>query len=302
MTSAAPPATLAENLRGAGFISLSMFGFAVNDALMKLLAPETGLFQAIFTRGCMATLLIALLAWRMGALTRLPPREDAPHLMLRAGAEVAATYCYLTALMHLPLAEVSAIAQTMPLAITLAGALFLGERVGWRRWAAIAAGFLGVLIILRPGIAAFQPAAVYAIAGVGFFVVRDLSTRRLSKATPSLLVTLLTAATVTGMGGVGAVADGVWNPMTGWQIAGLAAAAGTVLVGYYFSISGMRTGDVGFISPFRYTVLIWAMLLGFLMFGERPDAFTWTGAALIVAAGLYAFQRERRLARAAAGA
>lgn len=298
---ATPPApagvSFAENLRGAGFIAASMFGFACNDALMKLIAPDLGLFPSILIRGLMASALIAILAWRFGALARLPARADAPWLAVRAAAEVGATLCYLLALMRLPLAEVSAIAQTMPLALTLACALFLGERVGWRRWAAIGAGFAGVLLIVRPGGAAFDPAALYAVVGVALFVVRDLATRKLSAATPSLLVTLFTAGSVTLMGGVGAAAAGVW-PAPSWaEVGGLAAAAGLVLTGYYFSIAGMRTGDIGFSAPFRYTVLLWATILGWLIFADVPDALSWAGMAVITGAGLYAFRRERKLAR-----
>ncbi|MEO1687064.1 MAG: DMT family transporter, partial [Pseudomonadota bacterium] len=203
MPPAAPPApaTFQDNLRGAGFMAVSMAGFAANDALMKVLAVQAGFFEAVLLRGVGATALMALIAWRLGALRRRPARADAPALALRCAAEVCATVCYLTALTRLPLATVSSVAQTMPLMITFAGAVVLGERVGWRRWAAVAAGFIGVLVILRPG-AEFQPAVLWALAGVTCFTIRDMATRRLSAQTASPLVTLLTAAAVTLMAGV----------------------------------------------------------------------------------------------------
>ncbi|MEM6438289.1 MAG: DMT family transporter [Pseudomonadota bacterium] len=278
-------------------MTLSMAGFAANDALMKAIAPEVGFYQTILLRGIGATLVMALLAWRLGALRRLPPRGDWPWLGLRGVAEIGATLCYLTALVNLPLATVSAIAQTMPLMITVAGAVFLAERVGWRRWAAVGVGFGGVLLILRPGGEAFDPAMLWALSGVVCFTVRDLATRRLSGATHSALVTLATAFGVTVMGGVGALAH-PWNAVEPIEMAGIAVTVGFILAGYYCGVVAMRSGDVGFVAPFRYSVLIWALLIGYLAFDERPDGPTWIGAGIVVAAGLYTFFRERRLARA----
>ncbi|MEM1316137.1 MAG: DMT family transporter, partial [Pseudomonadota bacterium] len=239
-------------------MTLSMAGFATNDALMKALAPEVGFYQAIFLRGVGATLVMALIALCVGALRRPPPGRDAPWLLVRGMAEVGATFCYLTALVNLPLATVSAIAQTMPLMITFAGAVLLGERVGWRRWAAVATGFCGVLIILRPGGAAFDPAMLWALAGVACFTIRDMATRNLSGATHSALVTLVTAFGVTVMGGIGAYLT-PWTTVEPIEFAGLGAAVAVILVGYYCGVIAMRSGDIGFVAPFRYSILLWAL-------------------------------------------
>lgn len=296
---ARPPISFADNLRGAGFMSASMLGFACNDALMKLLAPDVGLFQAILVRSLFAMALIGALAWRFGAFSHPPPRRDLPWMCFRSVSEVGAATFYLTALMHLPMGNVSAIMQTMPLLITLAGAVFLGERVGWRRWIAILAGFAGMLLIVRPGGAAFDPYSLYAFAGMFCFMLRDLSTRMIGAATSSLLITFVTAAGVAVMGLAGVLWGG-WTPMTGGQTGGLALAALFVFGGYFGGVLAMRRGEIAFTSPFRYSILCWALLLGYLVFDERPDALTLTGAAVIVAAGLYAFWRERVTARAAA--
>lgn len=293
---AAKGAGLSENLRGAGFICLSMFGFAMNDALMKLMAPGLGLFQAVFVRGVFASLFVLALAWRFGALRRLPPARDLPMIAVRIAAEMGATFCYLTALFHLPIANVSAIAQTMPLMITFAGAALLGERVGWRRWSAVAVGFVGVLIIVRPAAEGFDWHAVYALLGVICFTIRDLSTRGLSDETPSILVTLITSVGVMTLGGVGTAVGGAWTPVEATTLAGLACAALALPVGYYFGVAAMRSGDIGFVSPFRYTILIWAILLGMVVFGDVPDVPMLAGATLIVAAGLYTFWREQHVA------
>jgi drug/metabolite transporter (DMT)-like permease len=210
---------------------------------------------------------------------------------------MGAVVCILTALFRMPLAAVSAILQTLPLMLTLVGALFLRERVGWRRWAAIAVGFCGVLVLVRPGAADFDPNAVWALAAVGFVTLRDVATRQLARGTHSLFVTLVTALTAAALGAVGTAVEGSWTPVETPALLGLAGAAGAILVGYVCGVQGIRLGDIGFVAPFRYSILIWSMLLGFLIFAERPDAFTWTGAAIITGAGLYTFARERRAAR-----
>ncbi len=172
-------AASSDNMRGAGFMVAAMAGFVVNDALMKIALVDVPLFQAIFLRGVVATALIGLLAWRRGALRR-PAPADMRVLGVRSFAEIGSTICYLTALMHMPIANATAILQAMPLAVTLAAAVFLREPVGWRRWSAILVGFAGVLLIVRPGTEGFDVNALWALAGVCFMTLRDLSTRRLS--------------------------------------------------------------------------------------------------------------------------
>jgi len=220
---------------------------------------------------------------------------DRWRLGVRMAAEVGATACFLNALFHMPIANATAILLVMPLAVTLAGALVLGERVGWRRYTAILVGFVGVLVIVRPGGAGFNAYALSALAAVGFLVVRDLVTRRFAKDVPSVFVALATAVAITVLGALVSLA-GTWVPLAVDDVAVLAAAAVCLVVGYLFGVMTMRVGDIGFVSPFRYTVLIWALLLGVVVFGEVPDALTLVGSALVVATGLYTFHRERRAA------
>lgn len=293
-------AALARNLRGAGFMSLSMLGFACNDALMKAITPEIGIWQAILLRSAFGTAIAAALVWRWRAW-RTPPRRDWPWLALRTVAEVAAVLFYLTAILRLRLVEVSAINQTMPLALTLIGALFLGETVGWRRWGAILAGFAGVLIIVRPGVAGVDPDALWAVAAMLCFCLRDVATRMTSTATPSLLIAFLTMLGAAATGAAG-LAFGDWAPTPPWVWIALVVASATVFVGYHGGVVALRTGEIGFTAPFRYTILPWSMALGFLVFEEVPDHGTLAGAAVIVAAGLYAFWRERRAGLAAVAA
>ncbi|MEM9012954.1 MAG: DMT family transporter [Pseudomonadota bacterium] len=286
----------AENARGAAFMMAAMAAFAVNDALVKVVAPEIGLFQTIFLRGAAASVLIGLLAWRMRAFRGLPGRRDSGIIGLRTLGELGGTVFFLTALINMPLANATAILQSLPLAVALGAALFLREPIGWRRSLAIAAGFAGVLLIVRPGAAGFNVYALSALAAVLFIALRDLTTRRLSAGVSSVFVTFVTSCASALLGLVGTLA-GDWTPVDGWVMALILASAASILLAYLFSILAMRVGEVGFTAPFRYSILIWALILGALVFGEVPDGWTIAGSVLIVATGLFTFFRERQMAR-----
>ena len=285
---------LSDNVRGAIYMMLSMAGFVLNDTLMKSLAETLPMFQAIFIRGLFATALIGALAWHRRALWFRPCGRTAKIISLRVIGELGATIFFITALFNMPIANATAILQVSPLAVTLGAAVFLGEAVGWRRYSAIMVGFLGVMLIVRPGSDGFTLYSVYALFAVGFFVLRDLVTRRLPQDVPSLFITVISSLAVMIMAGL-LTSTVSWQAMTFSQIGTLALAAVFVLVGYFFGVMTMRVGDIGFVSPFRYTILIWAIVLGFLVFGDIPDFLTLVGSSIVVLTGLYAFYRERRL-------
>lgn len=273
---------------------LSMAGFALNDSLMKLASEHVSLFQAIFLRGLLSTMLIALLAWHQKAVFISVPVKEMPAILARLIGEIGGTICLLTALFNMPVANAIAILQALPLVIVLLGAVIYGEKVGWRRYMAILVGFCGVLIIVRPGSGDFDEFSLWAIAAVLFIAVRDLSVRRLSAKIPSIFVTLLTSVAVTIVGGIVAPFT-EWrdvNPLDLWPLAG---AAFFVLGGYLFGIMTMRIGDISFVAPFRYTILIWAIVLGYLVFGDIPDFWTFVGSVIVIGMGVYSFYRERRL-------
>lgn len=285
----------AENLRGAAFMMASMFGFSLNDALIKTVADDLPLFQAVFLRGIFATLLVGLLAWSQGALHFRPGRRDRRLIGYRVVGEIAGTVCFLTALFNMPIANASAILQSVPLAVTLAAALFLGEPVGWRRYAAIAAGFLGVLVIVRPGSDGFSVYSLFALATIIFVVLRDLSTRVLSPDAPAAFVVFVTSLSMTVCAGVAAVLTD-WRPFDLAHLLVLAASGSALLVGYVFGVTSMRIGQIGFTQPFRYTLILWAILLGVLLFDEWPDFWMLVGSAIVVATGLFTLRRERMAA------
>lgn len=283
---------ISSNLRAALFMVIAMAGFTANDSITKLLMETMGIGQVMLIRGIFATTLILLLAWHRGALAR-PRQLLHPTTALRAICEMMATVCFLGALAHMPLANISAVLQALPLAVTMGAALLFGEEVGWRRWLAILSGFTGVMIIVRPGFDGFTAYSLLALCSVVFAAGRDLVTRRIPGEVPSLLVSTSTALMVALCGGVLTAAAGDWAPVSAGALGLLLAAAVLLLVGYQFVIMAMREGDISFVAPFRYTALIWALALGYLMFGEVPGTVMIAGASFIVLSGLYTLYREQ---------
>lgn len=285
---------ISDNTRGALFMVGSMAAFTLNDTAMKALTQSMPLFQAILLRGVLTTAGLLGLGLYMGALRWSLPRKDRWVIAIRSLAELGATASFLAALMHLPLANLSAIMQALPLAVTLAAAVFLKESVGWRRMVAIVVGFVGVLIIIRPGPQGFEIWSLLGLISVGCVVIRDLSTRFLSRDVPSVNVAVWASVAVTLMGGMVTAGTG-WQAVTVPQALLVGQAAFFLLFGYLFAVMVMRVGDISFVAPFRYTALLWAIVLGWWAFGYFPDRLTLLGAALVVASGVFTLLRERRM-------
>lgn len=302
---------ISDNLRGVGYMCLSMLAFTFNDSFMKAVTEEVPLFQAVFLRGLIAIVGLVVMGLFTGAFRQRLDGADWRLISLRSVAEIFATVTFLSALLHMPLANLSAIMQALPLAVTLAAALVYGDRIGWRRLVAISVGFLGVMIIIRPGTDHFDLWSLMGVASVVCVVVRDLAVRRLGSHVPSVIVALGAAVMVAVMGlglsmiptaGMGANFDGLtgWQALLPAQLAQIGGAGAFLIVGYICAVTAMRWGDIGTVAPFRYTSLLWAIVLGFAAFGELPDGWTLVGAAIVVASGIYTLMRERRLRRAAA--
>lgn len=291
-------AGISDNTKAAALMMGGSTAFAVNDTFMKLLAGHVPLMQAIFLRGIVVSALFYLVLRYMGTVRFAMPRRDRWLVGTRVVAEVVTAYFFLTALINMPLANVTAILQVLPLTVTLAGAVFLREPIGWRRFLAIVVGFVGVMLIVRPGTDGFTIYSVYALIAVALITVRDITTRLLSPAVPSMSVAMLTAFSVGLAGGVVAL-FGDWQPLTLSVTVLIASAAAAILFGYLVSVMVMRIGEVGFVAPFRYSALLAAMLLGVLVFDEWPDTLTLMGAGIVVGTGVFVLYRERKLARAA---
>lgn len=290
---------LSDNARGALYMSVSMAAFTANDACMKAVTQALPLYQAMFLRGALATLALLAIGWRMGSLRFRMEPSDRKWLSLRTVGEVGGTLTFLSALRHMPLANLSAILQFLPLAVTLAAALLLREPVGWRRFTAIGVGFAGVLLIVRPGTEGFDRWALVGIASVAFVVLRDLTTRRMSSALPSVTVAVTAALSVTLTGAV-LVPFGGWVPVGAAEAALVATAATCLIAGYLLIVMAMRVGEISLVAPFRYTALVAAIGLGWVAFGQWPDTLTLVGAGIVILTGIYSFHRERRLGRSLA--
>ncbi|SFE94475.1 DMT family transporter [Roseivivax sediminis] len=287
---------LSDNARGAVLMMGSMAAFTANDALVKRAGEALPLMQILVMRGVVASLALAALAWALGAFRVRPSPRDIGLVGFRSLMEVGAAFLFLTALMNMPLANVTALLQTLPLTVTLAGALLLGEPVGWKRWSAIAVGFAGMLLIVRPGTSGFDAWSVYALVAVLFVTARDLVVRRMSPGVPSILVTLSASVAVTVFAALASVGQG-WAQVTAREGALVLGAAVLVSGAYLLSVLVMRVGEVSAVAPFRYTGLVWALLLGWVVFGDWPESVTLAGVALIAASGVFTLRRERRLRR-----
>ena len=283
---------LDENLLGAALMTCCVLAYVLNDAVMKLLFADIDFFQAIFLRGLVSLPPLLILAFMTKTLLQKYSAKNQRLMIIRILAEIGTTVTFLTALKYMPLANVTAILQSLPLAITMAAAIFLGEPVGWRRWSAICLGFTGVLIIIRPGLAGFNSYSLLALAAVILLTVREISTRQLDNMIPTVTVALSTTLGITAFAALMLIGT-EWADINfaSWSL--IIAAAAAVTVATLLSVVAMRTGDIGFVSPFRYTSLIGAIGLGILLFGEWPDGLTLLGAVIIAFAGIYSLYREQ---------
>lgn len=282
--------TISQPLRGIGAMVASQFAFILNDTLIKLVSDNLPMGEILFLRGLFASLLIGAFAMAMGSL-RGVPRLFSPAVGLRTIGELGGTFFYVLALFSMPIANVTIIFQATPLVATAGAALVLGEAVGWRRWTAIVIGFLGVLLVVRPGASGFDAYGLLVLVSVLFVSLRDLSTRAMPESVPTVLLTLVTALAVTAMGGVMGVGE-LWLWPSPLELLELAGAASLLAVGYFSIIAAMRIGEMSVTAPFRYVVVAFSIGLGFFVWGDLPDRMTVLGTAIIVSTGIYTFYRE----------
>jgi drug/metabolite transporter (DMT)-like permease len=295
MTLALSSPARSDNLRGIAAMLAAMGSLIVNDCFLKIAAHELPTGEAIFLRGLFATLLCIAFLAATGGLGALRLAAG-PWVQVRAGADVVATILYLHALMRMPIADATALLQFTPLAITAGAALFLGARVGWRRWLATAMGLVGVLIIVRPGGSGFNAYALLALSAILFVTVRDLVTRRVGAAVPTMVIAATSSAAVTmGSALLAPFESWVWPSISAVLLLFLAGVG--LLGGNYWIVVAMRTGEIAAVAPFRYSVILWAIAAGLVVWGEVPDLPTWIGIAVVTGAGVYTILRENRLAR-----
>ncbi|MFT5530975.1 MAG: drug/metabolite transporter (DMT)-like permease [Candidatus Poriferisodalaceae bacterium] len=278
-------------------MSLAMVGYVCNDAMIRLAVDDMPLYEAVTIRGAIITTFVGLWVKKLGIKMRFDLLRS-PGMIARIGSEMLLTIVYLNALLRLELANITAIMQVMPLVVTFAAAMLLGEKVQWPRYVAIGVGFLGVLVIVRPASDGFNSWSALVLVAVLLLTIRDLATRWIPDDAPSLLLTWITGVSITLMGFTLSLGQG-WEAPTARPLVLLAFASVFLVTGYFCSIQTVRVGDISASAPFRYTILIWGIVLGYFVFDETPDPATLIGAAIIVGASLYSLHRERQIAQRA---
>lgn len=287
---------MSDNLRGALLMALAMAGFALEDMFIKLLADALPVGQILLMLGLGGSVAFATVAIRKGQKVYSPALLSRAVLM-RNLSEMIGTVGFVLGFVLASLATASAILQATPLVVTLGAVAFLGEKVGWRRWSAIIIGFCGVLLIVRPGMTGFEPASLFAVVGVLGLAGRDLATRVVPRSISSYQLSAWAFAMMVPSGiflmlvmrEAPVIPDLV-------QTASILAALGIGVLAYYAIVAAMRVGELSFVTPFRYTRMLFALVIAILVFGERPDRLTLVGAAIIVAAGLFTLWREKKVA------
>jgi drug/metabolite transporter (DMT)-like permease len=286
--------------RGVIAMSIAMGLFITNDALVKLASTSLPGPQLICIRGLFASALMLIVCQTLGAFKRDKATGELPvmqllngRLLFRATLDAAASMVYLTALFHLPLPNATAINSATPMIIILMAVVAFKEKVGLGRWLAIVAGFVGVLLIVQPAAAGFNSWALLALFGTLLHSGRDLMTRVIPPRIPSLIITLSTVLAVCLLSGTISLFQG-WQPVNARHLALLGSASVLLSAAYFLLIGAMREGDISIVSPFRYTALLFALALGWLLWGDVPNPMAMAGIVLLVAAGLFVLTHGRQ--------
>ncbi|MFM9974890.1 MAG: DMT family transporter [Beijerinckiaceae bacterium] len=279
-------------MRGILAMCAAMALFVINDTFVKLASTAWPVHQIMVIRGAFAVGIILCLLMAAGDHRHFATLRK-PIVIARCLIEGFIAYTFISALALLPIADITAILLISPLLITIAGVFFFGEDVRWRRWMAICIGFLGMILVVNPGGSSFNSATFLALASTFGVAVRDLLTRRLPASVPSLVVAFGTTLATLVTGTILSIAQ-PWQAFDTTILLYCLFAAVTVALGNYAIILAFRNVEVSVVSPFRYTVILWAVIAGYIGFGDAPTAVAWFGIVLIVASGLYTLYREQQ--------
>ncbi len=285
-----------DNLKGALFMMLAMAGFAFEDLFIKMLSDNLPVSEIIIILGFSGSIIFLLI----GLLTKAPIFHRnllSIPIIVRTLCELFGALFFVLAIALTPLSSASAILQVLPLLVTIGAVIFFKEKVGWRRWSAVFVGFIGVLLILRPGFESFMPASIFALLAAMFLAGRDLATRAIEVKFSSITISLY-AFLAFGLSGflIMPFSSEMLLPNSK-EIIYFAGASAFGVIAYYSIVIAARTGEMSVISPFRYSRLVFAMILSVIVLSERPDILTLLGAAIIVASGVYTFIRENVIGR-----
>jgi drug/metabolite transporter (DMT)-like permease len=285
------PPTSNRPLLGSFYMMLAMALYVCNDSIVKLASADLPLSTIIFVRGLFAVvmvLVVVMITGHIGSWRTMFSKQ----VLLRASLDTVSTFTFLTALFHLSIAVATSILQIIPLVVVVFGVVFLKEHIGWRRIAAIATGFVGVLMIIQPGSADFSVYSLLALATVFLVAFRDTVTRSIPVETPSLIVTLSNVTAVTIFGAFYTAFEGL-AALTVLHITMLGVAAAFLVAATLVAILTMRVADISTTAPFRYSAILWSLLAAFFVFGDLPDEIAIIGIALIAISGVYTLQRLR---------
>ena len=273
---------------------LAMAGFAFEDLFIKTLSAHLPVSEIIIILGSTGSIIFLIIA----LLQRAPIiHKDLlnRYVITRTVLELFGALFFVIAIALTPLSSASAILQITPLLVTIGAAVFFRENVGWRRWTAVLIGFIGVLLILRPGFGGFMPASIFALLGAMFLAGRDLATRAMEVKLPSVTIALY-AFLAFGISGIFIMPfNSAMIALTSTDIIYFIGASVFGVIAYYSLVIASRIGEMSVISPFRYSRIVFAMLLSILVLKENPDSLTLIGATIIVVSGLYTFLRENVL-------
>jgi drug/metabolite transporter (DMT)-like permease len=267
----------------------------VNDAMVKWLTQSYPVGQVMSLRGLFVIAIVVISAMARRRTSEL--RVSNWRLQLTRGALMSAsTFMFVTALALMPIADAIAIAFAGPVIATALAALLLKESVGWRRWSAIAIGFTGVVVMMRPTPDLIRLVAIVPLMAALMGAFRDIVTRRMGTGGESTPAIMLVSTSVVTIAGLFSIPAG-WVPLGFADIGLYLASALLIAFAQGLMIESFRLGEVALVAPFKYTSLVWALLLGLLVWGDLPDAWTWIGSALVVGSGLYIWRRELVLAK-----
>ena len=272
--------------------------FCCGDAMMKLAAAKLPTTETMFVRSVTSACLVLVFAWLTGAL-KLARLALSKPMGARAGGDVVASLLFQAALGRMPFADVMAVLQVAPLTLTAGSALFLGEKVGWRRWSAVGVGLLGALLIVKPGTSAFTWWSVAAVVSVLFSSLRDISTRRMDPRLPTAVILGFSALAVTFASLAGCLFE-TWHRPDATTSLMLLAAGICSMLGQLCVITSVRAAEISVVAPFRYAGIVWALVLDLAIWTHLPDVWAMIGIGAVSGAGIYTFYRERVLNRKAA--
>ena len=282
---------ISENTKGAFLISLAAACYVMSDIFMKFLSSEISMFQITFLRGLLVTFFLFSYCYMSEASFFIKEWRDRIVITIRSILEVIMTYTFLAALFNMNVANANAILQLIPLMVLLGSFIFLRQSPKTYEWIAVLVGCFGAVIIIRPGASDFNFFTIHALVAVFCLSARDLLTVRLNKNITSNVVAFYSALMLTVVSFLLSEDTDLFGKVDNSLF--IVYTAIFVSIGYIASVSAMRYGEVTFVSPFRYTALLWASVMGFIFFGEIPKFSTLFGGSLIILAGIFIFYKSK---------